>query len=188
MEHCDTFVSMITRRVVVQDKIPVTKAAEVLQISRVYAYELIEKGELKAERYGPKSMLILRESLIDYLRRRGASVVLHGDELTITKVNVTLDLEKIKEFCERWGVEELALFGSVLREDFGPQSDVDVLVRFSPEANVSLLSYMEMVHELEGLFGRKVDLVTGRSIEESQNPIRRQEILSTAEVIYETAA
>jgi len=91
---------------------------------------------------------------------------------------------QIEGFCRRWRITELALFGSALREDFGPESDLDILVTFDPEADWSLLDHLRMEQELADLLGRKIDLLTKRSVERSHNRIRRQEILGTAEVIY----
>ena len=90
----------------------------------------------------------------------------------------------ISEFCERWQIAELALFGSVLRSDFGPESDLDVLVTFSADANWGLLDHHRMKEELEMLLGREVDLLTRRAVEQSRNWLRRREILSTAQVVY----
>lgn len=95
--------------------------------------------------------------------------------------------EKIAGFCRRWKIAEFALFGSVLREDFTPESDIDVLVTFSSDARWTLLDHVEMQDELKTIFGRKVDLVSRRGIERSRNPIRRKEILESAEVIYAAA-
>ncbi len=95
--------------------------------------------------------------------------------------------EKIAAFCQRWNITEFALFGSVLREDFGPESDIDVLVSFAPDARWSLLDHVEMQDELKIIFGRNVDLISKRGIERSRNPIRRKEILESAEVIYAAA-
>ena len=89
--------------------------------------------------------------------------------------------EKIEELCQRWKVKELALFGSVLRDDFGPDSDVDVLVTFAENAGWSLLDFVRMADELAELFGREVDLVEKKGL---RNPFRRRAILSSAEVIY----
>jgi uncharacterized protein len=72
----------------------------------------------------------------------------------------------------------------VLRDDFGPDSDVDVLVRFAPDARHSLFDMVRMQNELEGILGRKVDLVSRRGIEASRNPLRRKAILESAEVVY----
>lgn len=87
-------------------------------------------------------------------------------------------------FCLRWAISELALFGSAVRGDFGPESDVDVLVTFLPEADWSLLDHVQMESELSELLGRDVDLITRRAVERSHNPLRRREILDTARVIY----
>ena len=73
---------------------------------------------------------------------------------------IALDQEKIAEFCQRWKITEFALFGSVLRDDFRSDSDVDVLVTFAPEADWSLFDHIDMQEELSGLIGRKVDLVS----------------------------
>ena len=90
----------------------------------------------------------------------------------------------ITDFCRRWQIVELALFGSVLRDDFKPDSDVDVLVVFASDAHWSLLEHIRMEQELEDLLGRKVDLVSKRAIERSENWLRRQNILTSAQPIY----
>lgn len=95
-----------------------------------------------------------------------------------------LPKEELAAFCQRWKVRELALFGSVLREDFGPDSDVDLLVSFEPSADWSLLDHVKMEKELEVMLGREVDLVSRRAVERSENWIRRKEILDTAETVY----
>jgi hypothetical protein len=97
---------------------------------------------------------------------------------------IKLPEKKLTDFCRRWRITELALFGSALREDFTPESDLDILVTFDPEASWSLLDHVRMEQELAALLGRDIDLLTKRSVERSHNPIRRQEILGTAEVIY----
>lgn len=90
----------------------------------------------------------------------------------------------IAEFCQRWRIESFYLFGSVLRDDFRADSDIDVMVSFHSSAEWGLLELVRMKRELETLFGREVDLVTKKSIEQSHNWIRRQEILDTAQAIY----
>jgi uncharacterized protein len=95
-----------------------------------------------------------------------------------------LSEEVLFRFCQRWKIRELALFGSVLREDFMPDSDVDVLVTFETDADWSLLDHVRIQKDLEALLGREVDLVSRRGIERSANWIRRQAILDTAETIY----
>ena len=92
--------------------------------------------------------------------------------------------ERISEFCRRWQVTEFALFGSALRSDFGPDSDVDVLVTFDPQVQRTLFDLGRMQEELSGLFGRQVDLLTRRSVEHCRNALRRQAILSSAEVVH----
>jgi len=91
--------------------------------------------------------------------------------------------EAIAAFCERWDVVELALFGSVLREDFGPESDIDVLVTFCPGGTPGL-AFVSMADELSDMLGRPVDVLTRPSVEGSRNYIRRKAILESAEVIY----
>jgi predicted nucleotidyltransferase len=98
-----------------------------------------------------------------------------------------IDGDRIKAFCRKWGIAELALFGSVLRDDFGPDSDVDVLVRYTPDAEPSLFNHVEKEEELAEIFGRPVDLLSRKAIERSRNPFRRRSILESARVIYEAA-
>lgn len=95
--------------------------------------------------------------------------------------NVSLPQDQIVQFCRKWRVAELSLFGSVLRDDFGPDSDIDVLVSFDPDAPWSLYDWVDMIDELKAIFGRDVDLVEREAI---RNPFRRREILSTREVVY----
>lgn len=97
-----------------------------------------------------------------------------------------LDLERseVASFCRRWKVRELAAFGSVLREDFRTESDVDLLVTFEPDANWGLLDQATMENELTELLGRKVDLVSRRAVEQSTNWIRRKAILESAEIVH----
>ena len=92
--------------------------------------------------------------------------------------------DDIAAFCKRWRVTELALFGSALRKDFTRRSDVDVLVRFDPEAQTSLSDMARMQEELSRIFGRRADLVKRRAIEQSRNYIRRKAILESAQCVY----
>ena len=96
----------------------------------------------------------------------------------------TAPATEIDQFCQRWRVRELALFGSVLRDDFGPDSDVDVLVTFSTEANWGLLDHVQMQQELQALLHRNVDLISKRALERSRNWLLRNEILNTAETLF----
>jgi predicted nucleotidyltransferase len=91
----------------------------------------------------------------------------------------TLPRKKIAEFCKRWSTTEFSVFGSVLRDDFRPDSDIDVLVSIDPKAHIGLFEIAQM--ELEDLFGRPVDLVEKEGL---VNPYRKSEILSTAQVVY----
>jgi len=97
---------------------------------------------------------------------------------------IAIDHEQIAEFCRRWKITEFALFGSVLRDDFRPDSDVDVLVTFAPDARYSLFDLVHIEEELKEILGRKVDLVERKAIERSENYIRRQHILSSVQTIY----
>ena len=92
--------------------------------------------------------------------------------------------DRVADFCRRHRIRELALFGSVLREDFRPDSDVDILVEFEPEAHHGLFALARMQSELEEILGRRVDLVERSAIANSRNYIRRKAILSSAETVY----
>jgi hypothetical protein len=91
---------------------------------------------------------------------------------------------EIEDFCRRWKIVRLELFGSVLRDDFRSDSDVDLLVTFTPDCPWSLMDIVAMEQELENLLGRKADLVERQTIEQSKNWIRRREILGTAREYY----
>ena len=94
---------------------------------------------------------------------------------------MTVDRTKLADFCRRWQVEEMSLFGSVLRQDFSPDSDVDVLVSFSAAAEWDLFDLVRMREELGTIFGRAVDLVEREAL---RNPYRRHAILTSREVVY----
>lgn len=100
------------------------------------------------------------------------------------RVQVPLPLDAIAAFCQRWQIVELALFGSVLRDDFGPDSDIDVLVTFAPGVRRTLESMMAMEAEIEAIFGRRVDFVVRKTIERSRNYLRRRAILESARTVY----
>ena len=99
-------------------------------------------------------------------------------------IQIAIPEAKVGEFCRKWKITDLALFGSVLRKDFRPESDIDVLVTFEAQARWSLMDVVEMQDELERVLGRKVDLVERRAIEQSENYIRRRHILNSAEPVY----
>ena len=98
--------------------------------------------------------------------------------------NIRLPQKEIADFCRRWKISEFALFGSVLRDDFGPDSDLDLLVTFAPEADWSLFDHLRMKEELSHLLNREIDLLSRHAVEQSHNYLRRQEILNTAQVVY----
>ena len=98
--------------------------------------------------------------------------------------NLNMPREEIAKFCQRWKIRELALFGSALRDDFQPDSDVDLLVTFAADAEWGLLDHVQMQSELASTLRRKVDLVSKRAVEQSQNWLRRQEILNTAQALF----
>lgn len=100
---------------------------------------------------------------------------------------VNLPMQEIAAFCQRWNISQLALFGSVLRDDFGPDSDIDVLVTFAPGSARTLAAISQMQQEIEALFGRPVDLVDRQSIERSPNYLRRRAILASARTVYSAA-
>jgi predicted nucleotidyltransferase len=94
--------------------------------------------------------------------------------------NIQVPQKQITDFCQRHQIRWLALYGSVLREDFRPDSDIDVLVEFEPQARLGLLSYASIQRELSELLQRPVDLVTRDGLK----PLIKQSVLDSAEVIY----
>ncbi len=96
-------------------------------------------------------------------------------------MKIAIDQQRIAEFCRRHGIRKLALFGSVLREDFRPDSDVDVLVEFEPETRIGLIRLAGLEHELSTMLKRKVDLRTPDEL----SRYFRQEVLKQAAVQYE---
>ena len=95
--------------------------------------------------------------------------------------NIDLPEDKISDFCRRWKITEFALFGSVLRDDFRPDSDIDVLITCEPDAPWSLWDLFDMREELHQMFGREIDLVEKDAL---RNPFRKHEILRTHKVVY----
>lgn len=94
---------------------------------------------------------------------------------------IPIQMEAIRDFCARWKIREFSLFGSVLRDDFAPESDVDVLVTFQADDPWSLLDVAKMKLELEALFGRSVDIVEESAL---RNPYRRASILQEKRTLY----
>lgn len=94
--------------------------------------------------------------------------------------DIQIPTSAVADFCDRYAVRRLSLFGSVLRDDFGPESDIDVLVEFQAHATVGLLRMAAMELELSGLLGRKVDLRTPPEL----SRYFREKVLATAELVY----
>jgi|SRR4030042_1043484 predicted nucleotidyltransferase len=101
--------------------------------------------------------------------------------MALGKINIEIQHDRIQEFCRRWRIKEFGIFGSTLRNDFRPESDVDVLVTFQNGAPWGLFEFVEMIEELREIFGRNVDLIEKEAL---RNPFRRREILSHCQVIY----
>jgi predicted nucleotidyltransferase len=99
----------------------------------------------------------------------------------MARLQVNILKDKIEDFCKKWKIAEFSLFGSVLRDDFAPDSDIDVLVSFAPGGGITFENRVEMLDELAAIFGREVDLVEKEGI---RNPFRRHEILTTREIVY----
>lgn len=101
--------------------------------------------------------------------------------MIVSQSKIPIAMDQIKAFCAKWMVKEFALFGSVLRDDFGPDSDVDVLVTLEDDAPWSLWEWVDMIEELKQMFGRDVDLVEKTAI---RNPFRRRNIMNSHKVLY----
>jgi predicted nucleotidyltransferase len=99
----------------------------------------------------------------------------------MSNLKIRIPTKEIEAFCRKWRVKELAVFGSALRDDFGPDSDIDLLVELQPDHGLSLFDWVDMIDELKAIFARDVDLVSKNGL---KNPFRRHEILRTAEVVY----
>ena len=95
-----------------------------------------------------------------------------------------LPLDQIRDFCRRWGIVELAVFGSAVRGELTPESDIDFLVTWGPDAHWSLVERSRLEDELTAIVEREVDLVSRRAIEESKNFVIREHILGSARTVY----
>ena len=98
--------------------------------------------------------------------------------------DVSIPMARLSDYCRANGITRLDVFGSALHTDFGPESDIDLLVEFEPDRKISLLDMAGMEQEFSDIFGRKVDLVERSAVERSRNYIRRAAILESAETIY----
>ncbi len=100
------------------------------------------------------------------------------------KLKLIIPRAKIAEFCRRWKITEFAIFGSALHSGFRLDSDVDILVSFSSDARITLFDMVHMQDELKEIFGREVDLISKKGLENSRNYLRRKAILDSAQVIH----
>ncbi len=116
------------------------------------------------------------------MKNLGLSTVAHQ---ILLPHGLILPGESLTKLCQHWQIVELSLFGSILREDFNADSDIDVLVKFSEEAKITFFDLDVIEQKLSQLFHRPVDVVTKQAIEKSHNPIRRKNILDSSKVIYE---
>jgi predicted nucleotidyltransferase len=106
------------------------------------------------------------------------------DRTTIDpRARFDFDSERIQRFAAQFGVEELSLFGSAVREDFSPESDIDVLVSFLPGAHVTLFDLVDMADQLSQILGRPVDLVTKQGLK----PLIRRSVIDSSRLIYAAA-
>ncbi len=96
-------------------------------------------------------------------------------------IRINIPKDRIVDFCRRWQVKELAIFGSALGDNFGPDSDVDILVVFCDDVMWTVFDHIKAEEELKDILGRKVDLVEKSAI---RNPFRRHHILTNNEVVY----
>jgi len=145
---------------------------------QIEKYQILDGYSIQAlaNRYRVSREVILRLSL--------DSRYINQTEYSMKLKSEMLSADKIKDFCQKWRITEFSLFGSVLREDFRPDSDLDVLVTFAPHVPWTILDLVTMETELAELVGRDVDLVEKRVIEKSKNSIRQAEILNSAQVFY----
>ena len=95
---------------------------------------------------------------------------------------ITIPQKPLRRFCAQYRIRRLALFGSVLRDDFGPESDIDILVLFEPGAKVSFLTLGRMQRELSTMFNRRVELVP----QEGLKPVIREAVIASAQEVYAT--
>ena len=105
-------------------------------------------------------------------------------EIEMTPANLGVEQKKIVDFCRRWKIKQLAVFGSAVRGQLRPDSDLDLLVAFDPNADWSMFDHYRMENDLVELFAREVDLISRQAVEENPNWICRKEILNSAKVIY----
>jgi uncharacterized protein len=133
--------------------------------------------------YNREDLQVIESIKINNLKLTMKETSVSGLQPLPFQIAIALPKEAIEDFCRHWKVQEFYLFGSVLRQNFRPDSDVDVMVQFAPDVRWGF-EIVDMKQSLEKILGRKVDLLTKKSIEQSDNWIRRKEILDTARLIY----
>ena len=101
-----------------------------------------------------------------------------------SKIRVEIDTERLAVICKQYNVFQLWAFGSVLRDDFNAHSDIDILVEFLPNSRITLYKFQQLREELEALFGRKVDLVDKKGVEDSRNQLRKEGILGNTSLLW----
>jgi predicted nucleotidyltransferase len=121
--------------------------------------------------------------ILEIARREGV-IIEAGHEPPAPSARISIPQDEIRAFCERHHIRSLAMFGSVLREDFQPDSDIDILVDFEQDAEPGLFELVGIQDELSAVLGRQVDLVERKAVERSENYIRRRHILDSAETVY----
>lgn len=99
---------------------------------------------------------------------------------------LSVSAKELRKFCVQSHIKQLAFFGSVLRNDFREDSDIDILIRLATDSNIDLLDFVGLEYQLEDLFHRDVDLLTWNAVEKSHNWIRRHAILDSAKLIYDS--
>ncbi len=99
-------------------------------------------------------------------------------------VQINISEQAISDFCKRWHIEDLALFGSVVREDFNSDSDVDVLISLPPDVFPSVTEWLAMIRELSSIFGRPVDLLTRATVERDHNSLFKASVLNSTQTMY----
>lgn len=106
-------------------------------------------------------------------------------DMKLLETRIGVPMTEMESFCKRWNIEKLWFFGSVLRDDFGPDSDIDILVTFEHQRTPSLFGLVDIESELKDLTGREVDVVSRRAVDNSRNYIRKQAVLDSALLVYE---